>query len=241
MRRPADRLDGLHGAGGATGGVGGIEHHVLGGGLLVAVGATARGAVDEGVPRDGDHAGLLVALVDVHDHRRVGAGGAVVGAAAELVVGRRRGCPSRAPGCSRSRCRPCRAGRRRVRWSMSTLVRLPFSLKYRTPAPVPPRTTMPAALQAATSRALRRLARGLRRRPLPRRPGAVPRDSPGPGIAGSGVLSADMGSSVFVRSVYPLRSGSGSVGSGGFPPVPHHRPPVAETAELGTGLHNGLW
>jgi hypothetical protein len=37
-------------------------------------------------------------------------------------------------------------------WSMSTLFRLPLSLKYMYPAPAPPRTTMPAAVQAVTIR-----------------------------------------------------------------------------------------
>ncbi|BDD74852.1 hypothetical protein SLITK23_52000 [Streptomyces lividans] len=60
------------------------------------------------------------------------------------------------------------------------------------------------------------MAVGLRRRPLPRRPGPGVRDWPGPGIAGSGVLSADMGSSVFVRSVTPCAQGRvGRLGSGG--------------------------
>ncbi len=75
---------------------------------------------------------------------------------------------------------------------------------------------MPAALQAATRSALRRLARGLRRRPLPRRRESAVRDSPGPGIAGSGVLSADMCSSGVRPVGYPPALRVGSVGSGGF-------------------------
>jgi len=55
--------------------------------VLLAVGVGALGAVDQGVARYGDHGGLLVALVHVDDHRGVGAGAAVVGAAAELPVG----------------------------------------------------------------------------------------------------------------------------------------------------------
>jgi hypothetical protein len=80
-------LDGLDGTGRATGRVRGVEHHVRRGVVVLAVGVGALGAVDQGVARDGDHGGLPVALVHVDDHRGVGAGAAVVGAAAELPVG----------------------------------------------------------------------------------------------------------------------------------------------------------
>src|SRR5690606_41286717 len=42
--------------------------------------------VDEACAREGDHAGFLVALVDVDEYRGVGAGAAVVAAAAEVLV-----------------------------------------------------------------------------------------------------------------------------------------------------------
>src|SRR4051794_13973673 len=91
--------------------------------------------------------------------------------------------------------------------SMSTLLMLPLSLKYTYPAPVPPSTTMPAAVQAVIMRPLWRLLRGLRRRPLARPRGP---SVPGPsGMPGPGLLSADMCSSVLVPVGYPLVPGTG--------------------------------
>lgn len=63
-------------------------------------------------------------------------------------------------------------------WLMSTLLRLLLSLKYRIPAPVPPSTTMPAAVQAVMRRALWRALRALRRRPFARGRAALVPGSP---------------------------------------------------------------
>ena len=103
-------------------------------------------------------------------------------------------------------------------WSMSTLLMLPLSLKYTYPAPVPPTTTMPAAVQAVIEKTLAALAAGLAATAL----GAVACRCTGfSRYAGSGVLSADMCSSFSSGRLPPAFRVRPSVGT--RRPVPHHR------------------
>src|SRR5207248_262586 len=82
----ADRLDGLDSAGRAADLVGGVEHRALRTGHGAAAAGGAVGPLDHGVAGDAHHAGLLVALVDMHDHRGVGAGAALVPAVGAVLA-----------------------------------------------------------------------------------------------------------------------------------------------------------